>query len=99
MPVHRCVMAYPCDLCGRVLKQSTTSHHLVPRAVHRKKRFQRRFTKVEMRTTVELCRDCHRAIHELVPDEKEIAHSYYTLDLLRDHPAIAKFLGWVRKQK
>ncbi len=81
------------------MKDATTSHHLVPRAVHRKKRFRRRYSKAEMRTTVELCRDCHRAVHELVPDEKEIAQSYYTVELLKEHPAIAKFLNWVRKQK
>ena len=92
-------MAFPCDLCGRLLKEGTTSHHLVPRAVHCKKRFQRRFSKDEMRTTVELCRDCHRAVHDLVPDEKDIAQNYYTVDLLKEHPAIAKFLTWVRKQK
>ena len=92
-------MSFPCDLCGRLLKDDTTRHHLVPRAVHRKKRFQRRFSKDERLTTVELCRDCHRAVHDLVPDEKEIAERYYTLELLREHPAIAKFLTWIRKQK
>jgi hypothetical protein len=88
-----------CHLCGRMMKAGTTSHHLVPRAVHRKTQFKKRFSKVEMRTTVELCRDCHGAVHRFLPDEKEIARDYYTVERLRAHPQIAKFLAWVRKQK
>ncbi len=81
------------------MKAGTTRHHLVPRAVHRKKRFKKRFSKDEMRTTIDLCRDCHRAVHDFLPDEKVIARDYYTIELLRAHPEIAKFLEWVRKQK
>jgi 5-methylcytosine-specific restriction endonuclease McrA len=92
-------MSDTCDLCGRVMKEGTTRHHLVPRAVHRKAQFKKRFSKDQMRTTVDFCRDCHRAVHDLLPDEKELARDYYTIELLREHPAIATFLEWVRKQK
>jgi hypothetical protein len=88
-----------CHLCGRVMKAGTTRHHLVPRAVHRKAYFKKRFTKEQMQTTVDFCRDCHRAVHDFLPDEKEIARSYNTIELLREHPEITKFLAWVRKQK
>ena len=90
---------YLCELCERVLKDATTSHHLVPRACHRRPRFRRRFTKEELLTTVELCRDCHRAVHDLVPDERQLGSEFHTVELLRGHPEIAKFLTWVRKQK
>lgn len=90
---------YICQLCGRTMKHGTTSHHLVPRAVHRKSRYQKRFTRAQMQTTVEFCADCHRAVHDLLPDEKELADKYYTIELLREHPGIARFLQWVRKQK
>ena len=52
-----------------------------------------------MQTTVDLCSDCHSAIHDLIPDERELGRAYYTLELLQTHPAIEKFLAWVRKQK
>lgn len=52
-----------------------------------------------MQTTIQVCSDCHSAIHNLLPDERELGRSYYTIELLQAHPRIAKFLGWVRRQK
>lgn len=52
-----------------------------------------------MQITVDVCPDCHSAIHDLIPDERELGRTYNTLELLQAHPAIAKFLIWVRKQK
>lgn len=91
--------SYRCELCEREMKADTTRHHLIPRACHRRSWFQKRFTKTELQTTVELCRDCHHAIHQLLPNEQELGRHYHTLALLRAHPAIGKFLNWVRKQK
>jgi hypothetical protein len=81
------------------MKAGTTSHHLVPRACHRKNWCKRRFSKTQMQATVEFCRDCHRAVHVLLPDEQELGRNYCTIELLQSHPAIAKFLAWVKKQK
>ena len=50
-----------------------------------------------MQTTVPLCRDCHRAIHRLIPREKELGRNYHTIDLLLAHPEIGKFVRWVSK--
>lgn len=88
-----------CELCGRQTKRGTTEHHLIPRTCHSNKWFKKRHTREQMQRTVSLCRDCHRAVHELIPDEKELGRHYYTLELLRHHPAIAKFVAWVRRQK
>jgi hypothetical protein len=52
-----------------------------------------------MRTTVSLCRDCHGAIHDLIPDEKELGRDFNTLEKLLSHAPMAKFVAWVRKQK
>ena len=52
-----------------------------------------------MAVTVSLCKDCHSAIHDLIPSEKELGRNYYTVELLKAHPQMAKFLDWVRKQK
>ncbi len=77
-----------------------TKHHLVPRAVHRKKRYMNRFGKQEMRErALLLCRDCHAGIHDLIPDEKELADKYPTKELLLANEAIRKHVALVKKQK
>jgi hypothetical protein len=52
-----------------------------------------------MNETIAVCRDCHRAIHDLIPDEKELGRDYHSLKKLRAHEGLAKYLAWVRKQK
>ena len=88
-----------CDLCGRVTKRGTTEHHLIPRTCHSNKWFKKRFTREQMQETVSLCSDCHGAIHDLIPSEKDLGRHFYTIELLRQHPKMSRFLGWVRKQK
>jgi 5-methylcytosine-specific restriction endonuclease McrA len=91
--------SFECALCRRRMKSGGSRHHLIPRTCHRRNWFQKRFAREQMQTTVDLCSDCHSAIHDLIPDERELGRSYYTLELLQAHPAIEKFLVWVRKQK
>lgn len=87
-----------CELCNRPKK--LTKHHLVPRAVHSKKRYVNRFGKKEMRKRgLMICKECHNGIHDLIPDEKELADKYYSKDLLLANEAIQKHIAWVRKQK
>lgn len=88
-----------CELCGRVTKRGTTEHHLIPRTCHGNKWFKKRFTRGQMHTTVSLCRECHHAIHDFVPDEKELGRDFNTLDKLLAHPELARFVAWVQKQK
>jgi len=52
-----------------------------------------------MNETIDVCRDCHKAIHRLIPDEKELGRHYNALDGLLSNPEVAKFVVWVRKQK
>jgi hypothetical protein len=88
-----------CELCGRS-GQALTFHHLIPRHCHRKRRFQQRFTRAEMRSRgLWLCKACHGGIHDLIPDEKVLGWSYNTKDLLLAHEAISKHVEWVRKQR
>jgi hypothetical protein len=51
-----------------------------------------------MLETVGLCRQCHNAIHKFF-GEKELGKRLNTLDKLREEPAIARFVMWVRKQR
>jgi hypothetical protein len=87
-----------CELCGR--SKPLTKHHLIPRGVHRKRRFVDRFGKKEMhRRSLMLCKLCHVGIHDLIPDEKELAEKYNTRELLLENGAVRKHVAWVRKQK
>ena len=87
-----------CELCDR--RKKLTKHHLVPRAVHSKKRYVSRFGKKEMRSRgLMICKECHDGIHDLIPNEKELADKYYTKELLLENPAIQKHIAWVKKQK
>jgi hypothetical protein len=52
-----------------------------------------------MLETIDVCRDCHKAIHRLIPDEKELGRHANTVESLRSHPELGKFLVWVQRQK
>ena len=88
-----------CSLCGRLVRRGTTEHHLIPRTCHSNKWFKKRFTRDEMQATVDLCRDCHHAVHDAVPTEKELGRDWNTVEKLLSHPTIGKFVTWVRKQR
>lgn len=77
-----------CALCLRPIpphaKQSL--HHLIPKlkgGAHG--------------PTVLLHQLCHNEIHRALT-EAELARSYYTPELLRAHPQLAKFIAWVAKR-
>lgn len=87
-----------CQLCQR--DQPLTEHHLIPRAVHTKKRYIKRFGKEEMRSRKLLvCKLCHDGVHDIVEDEKELADDFNTKELLLEDERIQKHVTWVRKQK
>jgi hypothetical protein len=86
-----------CELCGR--QKPLTFHHLIPKAMHGKKRFQKRHTKAELRSRgIEICRLCHSGIHDLL-SERELAEKFPTKEAQLDHPGMAKHIAWVKKQK
>ena len=88
-----------CELCGRS-GQALTKHHLIPRAVHTKKRFINRFGKKEMRERgIMICKLCHDGLHDLFPSEKVLAESFYTRELLLADEGVKRHIQWVRKQK
>ncbi len=91
-------MTRVCELCGR--DKPLTKHHLIPRAVHGKTRFRRLYTKAEMHTrAIMICRLCHNGIHDLIPDEKQLAEQFNTLAALQSHEGLQRHIAWVRKQK
>ena len=75
-----------CPLCGRklVAGSSVNQHHLVPRSRNG-------------RETVALHRICHAAIHAAL-SEKELEHQFNTIERLREHPRLSRFIAWVRRK-
>ena len=85
---------FRCQLCERVVPE-ITRHHLIPRTRHSTKRNKRTFDRDEVQRTALLCHPCHKQIHVLF-DEKELEQELNTLERLRTHPELAKFINWVR---
>jgi predicted RNA-binding protein len=45
--------------------------------------------------TEPLCKPCHKQIHELIT-EKDMALRFNTIEDLKAHPAVAKWIEWVK---
>ncbi len=72
-----------CPLCDRPIPAALRdAHHLVPKS------------RGGVQTTF-LHRICHRQLHALLT-ETELARQYATVEALRAHPELARFLAWVR---
>ncbi|MEH7444450.1 HNH endonuclease [Bacillus sp. JJ1122] len=74
-----------CELCCRD-DVEVTIHHLTPKELGG-----------TFMPTAKLCIPCHKQIHALFTNE-ELAASLNTIELLRMHPDIHKFLKWIKKQ-
>jgi hypothetical protein len=70
-----------CPLCDRPLGQRRERHHLVPRLKGGKQ-------------VVLLHPICHRKIHSLF-SEALLARSYASIEALRAHPEIGRFVTWL----
>jgi hypothetical protein len=87
-----------CALCRRTAPD-LTEHHLVPRSEHARLRGTPGFDLEAARTaTVTLCRACHRTVHAEIP-RRDLADRYNTLETLRRHPAIVRFVAFARRQR
>ena len=75
-----------CPLCDRELPDdgSTDRHHLVPRS----------HSGTQL---VEMHKICHQAIHALI-SEAELAREFATVEALKAHPDVARFIAWVKKR-
>ena len=87
-----------CELCCRS-SQDISKHHLIPAACHTNKWFKKNFTRHEMgHRAVFVCRECHHAIHDAVPSEKELGKKWNTKELLLSHPKIRIHVEWMQKR-
>ncbi|HLG43074.1 MAG TPA: hypothetical protein VI643_06890 [Planctomycetota bacterium] len=79
------------------MDEATTRHHLIPRSLRSNKWFKKKFSREEMLQTIPICEDCHGAIDTL--DVKEIGRNFNTAEKLLEHPHIAKFVAWKRRNR
>lgn len=77
-----------CPLCGRAIPADVPQslHHLIPKLKGGKGG-----------PVVRLHDICHREIHATL-SEAELARAYFTVEALRGHPRLAKFIRWVAKR-
>lgn len=77
-----------CPLCGRPIPEGVPQslHHLVPKLRGGKGG-----------ETALLHQICHNEIHATL-SETELARGFATIEALRAHPALAKFVAWVAKR-
>lgn len=74
-----------CPLCERLLgTENIDDHHLIPKTFRGKE-------------LVSLHKICHRKIHATFT-ERELLHYYHTVERLREHSEIQKFVTWVQKK-
>jgi hypothetical protein len=85
-----------CQLCES--EDAHNFHHFIPRTLHSNKWFKKRYTREQMREGVYLCKSCHSAIHDLIPDEKELGRHYGTMEKLLAHPQVANYVKWKRER-
>ena len=82
-----------CALCGRHAFRMSR-HHLVPRSrLKRHKRVERK--EINKDNILDLCRPCHSHIHTVF-SETELNKKYFTLEAIREHLDIIKFVNWIK---
>jgi len=84
-----------CSFCDREILCDPSDHHLIPRTRHKNKRNKKRFTREEVKKTVSSCEPCHSKIHSVFM-EKELERDYYTVEAIKAHPEMEKFIEWIR---
>ena len=77
-----------CPLCGRPIPPDVPQslHHLIPKLRGGKGG-----------PTVRLHQICHNEIHASLT-ETELARSYSSIERLRTHPRLARFIDWVHRR-
>lgn len=75
-----------CDLCKREVEK-LTRHHLIPKS--------RGGSKGDV---IKVCISCKDMIHNLIPN-KLLDRKYNTLEKIKSHPKVRKYVKWIYKQK
>ena len=84
-----------CELCE--VGEIYDFHHFVPRTLHSNKWFKKRYNKQELSKGIQVCKECHTTIHNLVP-EKKLGKEFNSLEKLLGHPEVQKYVRWRRSK-
>lgn len=85
-----------CSCCGR--NTVLTFHHLIPRKLHRRTAFKKRYSREDLNQGIAVCRACHNGIHDLYT-EMQLAKTFSSLEALLADPALQIHFEWVSKQR
>ncbi len=85
-----------CATCGR--ETALTFHHLIPRKVHRRNHYRRKYDRDTLNRGIHICRSCHSGIHKSY-DEMTLARQFNTLEALLADERLARHFAWVARQK
>lgn len=85
-----------CPCCHRYTH--LTFHHLIPKKLHRRPHFRKRFSKETLRQGVDICRTCHNGIHSFY-SEMHLGKHLCTIDLILGDEKLRDYFEWVSKQK
>ena len=85
-----------CLLCKR--ETFLTFHHLIPKKMHRRTFFKKHYSKPELATGIDICRQCHTGLHKRF-SEMELAKQLNNIEAIQHEPALAEYFNWVSKQK
>lgn len=85
-----------CPLCKRTTR--LTFHHLIPRKMHRRNHFKKRYNKHTLQSGIFICRECHSAIHRFY-DEMTLAKQYASLEALCSDDRLQQHFSWLAKRR
>ncbi|XOV90052.1 MAG: hypothetical protein ACFHX7_09235 [Pseudomonadota bacterium] len=85
-----------CPCCGRLC--ALTFHHLIPKKLHRRKRFKTAYTREVLALGVYVCRACHDGIHDRF-DEMTLARYFSSLSELLADEGLRRHFEWVGRQR
>lgn len=85
-----------CTCCER--STLLTFHHLIPRKLHRRTAFKKKYSRKALNQGIAVCRACHNGIHDLYT-EMQLAKEFASLPSLLNDPALQLHFAWVAKQK
>lgn len=85
-----------CPFCTR--EMPLTFHHLIPKKVHRRKRFKRTYSREALARGIFICRRCHDGIHDRY-SEMELAKHLNTPEALAGDPRLKRHFDWVARQR
>lgn len=84
-----------CEFCGE--EDVYDFHHFIPTTLHRNKWFKKRYTKEQLQEGMEVCKLCHKMIHNVISSEKDLGRKFNTCSKLKSHPKLARYLKWRKK--